>query len=300
MNEKEVSEYLKQLNEDYLLLYQSDDYKLGRLLYNLKDKLSRREFSDIIRMIKAKNISRKIRNFSTKNPMKIETYERTYSGRIAVYMAIFGSYDIPYEPFVIDSRCDYYLITDQKISAQSVWKNVSESVYSLTSELDSLQKNRYYKIHPHQIFPQYDYTIYLDGNIEIMGYISELVKYINEKTGIALHNMSNRDCVYDEEKACLLLGKGNPDGIHKQLERYRKANFPKHFGMYECPIIVRDNSKMCKSIMEQWWSEFIIGARRDQISLPFIIWNMGLKFNDVGFLGNNVRTNPYFRVHSHL
>lgn len=299
MNKNEFSSSLLELNKDYLNIYSSDAYKIGRSILDVKEMIKNGKFLGAYKILRTNYIGLKIREFSKKRSVIANRSDNSFNGRIAVYTAIFDDYDMLFEPFIIDSRCDYYLISDKEPSPNSVWKEVDNEYVVLTNKMNSIEKNRYYKMHPNIIFPEYEYSIYVDGNIAIFGFVSELISYVNEKTGIALHNMSNRDCIYDERKACALYKKGNVKRIQEQVKKYRKEGFPMHFGIYECPVIVRKNSEECNRLMEEWWGEFVDGGFRDQISFPYVIWKNGYSFEEIGFIGNDVRTNPYFRVNNH-
>ena len=54
-------------------------------------------------------------------------------------------------------------------------------------------------MHPDVLFEDYNYSIYIDGNIKVIG---DLTAYINliSKAGIAVHRHGKRDCVYEEAK----------------------------------------------------------------------------------------------------
>jgi hypothetical protein len=51
--------------------------------------------------------------------------------------------------------------------------------------------------------------------------------------------------------------------------------------------------------MEEWWKEFIEYSKRDQISLPYVLWKNGIKINDVNELGKDLSTNYAFQKSIH-
>ncbi len=71
--------------------------------------------------------------------------------------------------------------------ANSAWKQIviDRSLPQLQN-LDNAGLNRYYKMHPDVLFEDYNYSIYIDGNIKVIG---DLTAYINliSKAGIAVH-----------------------------------------------------------------------------------------------------------------
>jgi hypothetical protein len=50
-------------------------------------------------------------------------------------------------------------------------------------------------------------------------------------------------------------------------------------------------------LMLDWWNEISLNSKRDQISLPYVLWRHGVKPLTPGF--NYSRNNPYFRVRKH-
>ncbi len=300
MKNEELQAKLLQYNKDYLRIINSDIYKVGLFFADCKSLLRNGRVDIVFKKILLVSKKLKIRKISTSHSEKCNKYSEHYNGRVAVYKVVFGNYDVIKEPEYIDDKCDYYIITDQTISRESKWKRIIPSQTFDISSYENTKKNRFYKMNPFIIFPDYEYSIYLDGNIDIYGNISDLIQYVNPKTGIALHNMSNRDCIYDEVEACILLKKGSRDQLIKQICRYERDGFPRHFGLYECPVIVRNNSEICKKIMKDWWNEYEKSSGRDQVSLPYVIWKNGYLFSDVGFIGNDIRNNPYFRQVKHV
>ena len=73
---------------------------------------------------------------------------------------------------------------------------------------DPVLANRWCKMHPHQLFPQYPLSVYLDSNIRI---VSDLTALTSAMTGfpVCMFRHKQRDCVYEEIHACLL--KKKPD-----------------------------------------------------------------------------------------
>lgn len=289
---------LLKYNQDYLDIVNSDVYKIGYSLVYIIKNIKNGHFYKAFREISNKFISIKIRRLSQKRYVESTLFPKNNTTRIAVYTAIFGKYDELKEPRYVDDRCDYYVVTDDVVKKNSVWKVVNISQI-ISKEKSSRYLNRFFKMHPFELFADYDYVVYVDGNFEICGPIGNLIDYINPKTDIAVHNMFNRDCIYDEAKACKLLKKGNYRRIEKQIKKYRLGGFPEHFGMYECPIVVSKHSQISTKLFNQWWEEYKESGERDQICLPYVIWKNNHDFLDVGIIGNDVRKNCYFRKKKH-
>lgn len=206
--------------------------------------------------------------------------------QIAIYTCISGGYDNLMEPEYISDECDYYCISDEKISEQSIYKWLDINQFLPNEELDNTRKNRYCKINSHIIFPEYKYTIYVDGNIEIINDISMCISDIG-KCKMAVAGKTSLLCAYLEAIRCIEAGKDTKENITKHIEKYYREGFPRYWGTCLCNVLVREHmSDECIKIMEEWWTELRNGCKRDQISLPYVLWKNGYRMSDVGMISD--------------
>ncbi len=225
---------------------------------------------------------------------KIKDIENNMNKKIVVYTAIFDNYDPLWSPKYKSESCDYVCFSDNQKLRTKTW-----TLAQLSSEhLPPALLNRKVKILPHLYFPDYEYSIYIDGNIEIIGDMEELVnKYIKDNL-MACSQHQKRNCIYEEAEKCIELGKGDAHRIRRQMLNYRKVGYPKNFGLTDNSILLRrHNEPAVVKVMEDWWSELQNGSMRDQLSFNFVAWKHNFKYI---FMKDSVRkTNPYFRLHSH-
>ncbi len=218
--------------------------------------------------------------------------------RIAVYTVITGDYDDVLEPYCTPDNIDYFLFTDRNFDdSASAWKQ--QGIPSCLDGLSDAAKNRYLKMHPHILFPDYNFSIYVDGNIQIF---TDLTEYINilGPEGIGTHLHPDRHCAYEELEAVVAFEKESIDNARRHALYLEETGMPHGYGLLECNVIAREHhNSVCIRIMEQWWQEYMEYAKRDQISLPHVLYMNGIRVDDVGVLGDNVRANPSFRVISH-
>ena len=214
--------------------------------------------------------------------------------KVAVYTCITGGYEKPNFPQTIDSSFDYYCIIDQ-VPLDAPFFNYIEGNDIIPCNIsDNTKRNRFAKILGNYIFEEYDYSIYVDGNVQIVGDLSKYMEMMN-KYGIMSHMHVFEDCIYSEAIRVIANGKDDEEIIKTQMNRYRSEGMPRHFGMLHNAILVRDNrNKMCKELMRNWWKEVMYGSKRDQLSLTYCLWKMGIKPEKVGTLGNNMRGNSDF------
>ena len=178
-------------------------------------------------------------------------------------------------------RCDYYLISEKKPDKETVfqWIDIIDVVPAHIT--DDIYRSRYCKINADKIFPQYRYSIYVDGNITITGDVAKSIGYLKQ-VGIAVTAIYERDTVYMQALRCMMQGMDYPDRWQEQMRQYWLQGFPNDTRVYLCNILVREhNNPVCVKLMEDWWSEFCKYVRRDQISFPYVLWKNGYGSNDI-------------------
>ncbi len=224
--------------------------------------------------------------------------------RIAVYTCIVGDYDDLIQPLVEDSRCDYYYLGLSRPENIGVykWIDITGKFPDAVSR-DYHRINRYCKIHPHIFFPQYDYSVYIDGSIQIQTTISHLLSK-RGNIGIASYGMPFVADTYEHATSMWYRnGRGESDGrirIRNQMQRYAKEGFPRFFGFTENGVLVREHcNENCIRVMDTWWSEVLNYSRRDQLSFMYAIWKNGFTMQDIGFIGDTLRNGPEFSVKDH-
>ena len=215
-----------------------------------------------------------------------------------IYTTIIGKYDILEEPSFIPEGYDFICFTDQKINKpNSIW----EIRQVLPLYEDNTRTARKYKILPHRFLPEYDISIWTDGNELVVGDINKLQeKYLKDKNMAIYNHMScwdKRDCVYEEAKAIFNLGnqnnnwKDDPSIITKQMERYVNEQYPPNNGLIVSGVMFRKhNKKDVIDCMETWWTELKYGSRRDQLSFNYAAWKCNTQFN---WINQDIRDDGY-------
>lgn len=220
----------------------------------------------------------------------------TENSRIAVYTAIFGDYDNLIQPLEIDRRCDYYCISVNEPENLGVYKWIPFDSICVNKLESYTLKNRYCKFFPNKLFPQYDYSIYIDGNIKINSTLSHLVDQMGEQNfGLFEHPDCNDLYVEAFRFSEQYFDIDFSNAIKKQVEEYAGLGFPFGFGFVENSIIVRKhNEQESIQIMETWWDEYIKYKTRDQLSFMYSFWKCGLSKDDIVVLGKDWRKTREF------
>ena len=307
MKTEAVIRALEELNMENIRLASTEEMRLGGELVRLREKLSAGIIWYPLARFKRQRALRRIPG--EKHPFNWDEHtwktllrEGDPNKKVAVYTCITGQYDGAQRPLYYTDHCDYILFTDQPASEDAKgWavKPIPEEILHLG---DNVMINRYLKMHPAELFrDSYDFAIYIDGNIKPVTDLSVLCELINPSVGLATHRHCHWVSIYDEITACRMMEKGDGEKLEEQEKRYREAGFPEGFGMAECNVIITDlKSEKAEGLLSGWWEEFRDSASgRDQTSLPYVVWKMGHKMNEITTLGENASLNPKIRVGGH-
>ena len=210
--------------------------------------------------------------------------------RVAVYTAMFGSYDLLRDPLLRPDNIDYYVLTDQEIPEGSAWKRLDAGSVIPDEYLnDPVLCNRWCKMHPHLLFKDYQYSIYIDSNIWVFSDLTPLTAGMDSYP-VAMFRHKKRDCVYDEVQACLDQKKDKEESLKSHLKEIRSHGIPRKWGLLEASVIARKHfDPRCLDLMEAWWKSFVRNSRRDQIALVDCLWLNGINPSVIGTLGDNLQ-----------
>lgn len=219
----------------------------------------------------------------------IETYWNQHGGRTnksAVYTCITNGYDdldlIANHKYV-DPNWDYICFTDdQSQIAQNrvgIWQIRPLSF----SNADATRINRWHKMHPHILLPDYTESIYIDANIDILTpYLFQKIVEFDKDFILPRHD--TRTCIYQEFELFLSEFTEETEKITAEWKFLRKSGMPRNFGMTENNILYRrHNSPSVIQLMEQWWEMVNKYSRRDQLSLPYLLWKSGADLSRMTF-----------------
>lgn len=208
--------------------------------------------------------------------------------RIAVYTGVFGNYDEVCFPKVCPKNIDYYFVSDEKPKELGVYQWIDAKTVIPDYIISPIKRNRFIKMKPHVLFPQYKYSIYVDGNIEIKEDISSFIQ--ENQSGISTFMHPNRECLFYEGIMMVSLKRVVAEDVCRQMKRYLEEGMPIRYGLPEMMVIAREHRKQeCIKVMETWWEEFNAGAQRDQLSFMYAMWKNDMSLYDMTSLGNNSR-----------
>ena len=209
---------------------------------------------------------------------------------VIVYSAIFGGYDLPAP--VIPVTGHWVLFSDRHGAEKYGWR------VRLTSpgRLGPRRAARRVKVLAQCWFPQAEYSIWVDGNVQLLADPEEVVAAWLADADLATFGHLKRDCVYEEAAQCAKTGKDDVGVLERQMVRYRALGYPPHAGLAETTVVVRRHTPLVAAFEDRWWSEIEAGSVRDQVSFPVAAWAVGLRWQAVrGW----VQRHQWFRYERH-
>lgn len=214
---------------------------------------------------------------------------RPERGRIAVYSCHFGQYE-PFHDHALgpEGAWDRVIFTD-RADLEAPGRRVvvmPEGFEGLTAK----QASRLPKLVPERFLARHDWVIYVDNRARLIARPDALVARIEAAQGGAaaagryLARHAQRDCAWREARVCLRKGfitQAEHDAVRS---RFEDAGFPQAAGMWvNTALIQKMGSEATARLNAEWFRAFCEVAGRDQVLLPFVLWQTGLAQRELGF-----------------
>jgi hypothetical protein len=230
---------------------------------------------------------------------------------ICVYTAIFGGYDALLQPAAQSVPCDFVCFTDADWPSRvGAWRIVRSAA---RPGWHPRLRAKHFKVLSHEAFPggrlawrfarwrrrpRYRAVIWIDGclRIDSPDFAAAFAGHIGAN-GWSMFVHPDRDCIYDELEASRGMAKYAGRGLDAQVAAYRAEGYPRHAGLMACTLIARDpTDPRLPAINRAWWRENLDGSYQDQLSLPVVLWRMGLSYDPVHL---PLWDNPWFQWIEH-
>ena len=210
-------------------------------------------------------------------------------GRIAVYSCHFGRYE-PFHDQALGPEGDWdrVIFTDRS-DLEAPGRRVvllPEGFEGLTAK----QASRLPKLMPERFLARYDWVIYVDNRARLILRPDEVVARIEAaqggeaQAGRYLARHAQRDCAWREARVCLRKGFIAQAEYDAVRARFETAGFPEGAGMWvNTALVQKMGSEATAQLNAAWFRAFCEVAGRDQVLLPFVMWQTGLAQRDLGF-----------------
>jgi hypothetical protein len=215
--------------------------------------------------------------------------------KFVAYTCIFDGYDRLFPPVSRDPDLDYVVVTDDPGLRVPGWRVRLVDPAPFGS---GRAANRNYKILGQRYFGEYDASVYVDGNIRLLGAASNLLRsLLASGKALGIYRHPRRGSVAEEVAACVERGKTAM--AHREFADYREDGFTDRHGLAEAGVLLRNHGhRDLGAAMALWWSLFERYKSRDQFSLPYVLWKTGLpcEWHERSFRDSN----PYFGLYPHV
>lgn len=201
--------------------------------------------------------------------------------KVAIYTCVINNYDKLYN--VNDFQRDgikFFCITDSKSDISHGWNTIHIDDYIDDSYCKYSRTNRYYKLHPHLYFKDYDINVYIDGNKRLIN-IDLLLKYCKE-----VYNSKEIDMILPAHSDRKKLSEEFYELIHetkkekipimeKQWKEYQEEGYDDSIILTVNSVQIRKtNSLELINFLENWWQEVKNKSYRDQLSFCYVCWKL--------------------------
>ena len=232
-----------------------------------------------------------LRDIVRRQPLVIERHSAALKARQAeggnarrsvVYTVAIKGYDMPTLHAYIAPEWDYVCFTSDEALLSLGYYGVWQLRPLVRDEVSDALSNRWHKLHPHILFPQYEISIYIDSKVDVKTafLFEEIEKRASSRLLIPIH--AECSCIYKEIRRCLKEGKETKENAAKVRRLLKEAGFPKNYGLTENSIVYRrHNDGAVISLMDEWWGILSKVSHRDQLSLSFLLWKRGIAVSNV-------------------
>ncbi|MCG7520506.1 class I SAM-dependent methyltransferase [Ruegeria sp. Ofav3-42] len=207
---------------------------------------------------------------------------------LVIYTSLFGDYDQLPPVCTEHNGIEFVCFTDQDISAPG-WTIERREPSHTSSNLAA----KYFKLMPHEVFPDREYSLFVDANTLFKGRLDSFVAKWLQAHDFVMWRHPSRDDIVDEAETIILMNEDDPEIVSHQMAKYEAEGFPRNAGLYECSFIWRKHhNPEIKDLMEAWWQEVTTQSCREQISFYQLVHKKGPKPlalpNSLGDSRNNV------------
>ena len=214
--------------------------------------------------------------------------------KYVIYTCITGGYEVIPAYSYYDNCFNYVLFTDNEILLQKksvgIWK-IKPLQYE---KLDNIRNARWHKTHPHILFPDYQYSIWIDANVipRSSFLFKKIKKCIKRQNLLTVPPHPERNDCYQEAEFLIKNHYDLPKLIKEEINIIRRDAYPSGMGLQETNIIVsQHNNNNIIQLNEKWWNFIAKYSRRDQICFNYLCWKYNIPLKNLGKI-QDIRCNP--------
>jgi hypothetical protein len=159
---------------------------------------------------------------------------------------------------------------------------------------DPTREARRYKILSHQFTDEW--SLWVDSSVILKKPVEEIIKKYQDKD-LVVFKSRYTNCVYQEAGIIKELKLDNPELIDRQMEKYKKAGLPEEIGLSTTTCVFRRHTKKIIEFNNMWWAELSAFSKRDQLSIDYCLWTLGITPN---YFDGTLFDSPDFTYTEHI
>lgn len=212
-------------------------------------------------------------------------------GRGVIYTCLLGDKEL-HQPEEVCGGMDYLCFTDNKEKwgrQEGVWQ------YRPIDNTDNLHENLIesrYMLLVNEVLPEYDYSIWVAPEMKIVGDVQRFCKVYEDGNSLITFSNSKDDCIYEDISVAHMQLDDMNITIRKKMFQYEKEGYPKHYGLIDSRVLVRNHhdEKLC-SVMKEWW-EGVQNCYSFMANMfNYVAWKQQFPFSLCDLF---IYNNPYF------
>lgn len=198
---------------------------------------------------------------------------------MVVYTALLGGYENLNEVVAPRDGIDYVCFTDDPALTSDTWRVVQVDPMF---PADLVRSQRMLKILGHPELDRYDRILYVDNSVRLSGDPRTLVDYLLGDADLGFPKHSFHHDLGMEFGAVWRAALEDPHRIAEQWDHYEATN-PEIMATRAlwCGLWARTHSAAVHEFTHTWACHVLRYARRDQLSLPFVVAAASARVNTV-------------------
>ena len=205
------------------------------------------------------------------------------TAKTVCYSCMCGDYNELENHYYINPQWDYICFTDNQDLLKHKHRGIWRVMPLQSQQGDGTLNNRWHKFFPHKFLSNYESSVYIDTNVNVLTDKLKRTLEQREETFLVPKHFRN-DCIYKELNSIVEDKKDTAEHMDVLRQLYEKEKMPHNLGCSENNVIYRKHSDMSLyPLMEQWWNMLLRYSRRDQASLVYVLWKNGKDINNYTF-----------------
>jgi len=219
----------------------------------------------------------------------------------AVYTAVTGNYDALRKPLFINPDWDYICFYDEPLLNAELISDFWKLIRLEEAGLSPVMLARKVKALPALYLPDYDYSLWMDGNLVIIDDIDSLAPNQQKDAPLMCFNSDFKKCVYNEGMNYVKKGLPDADKIAGRLKAYARQDYPKDIKMADVSVLFRThNDPELIKVMESWWEDTLSFGSADEFGFNYACWKNNFNYDAYRGFSSNYCKSTFFAGTPHI